>query len=296
MTGAGSATVAFTVESAFNAGPDATDPVWYQPGTDITVGDLSVENALQRVRNPDDATPMGSREGNFEGAASVQFTLTDDNWHALIPGLASGAALSDAGVKAPSSAWYFGVDIGSGSEARTPTGAVVIDASVNYQEGQNVTVELTIIYADESDHLPGEIVQPSVDQVYTHHGTDLIVDTVGQSMLQSATLSMSNLARFRPQQDRHPYDAVVGAIEPSFQSAAIFDGPDQLELAYGGTTPSDTVDTADGTLTFENGLAETIEYSLTDLQPTSYSWDALVDPDTDLTEPITYHVADVGVV
>lgn len=296
MTGAGSATVAFALEDDFADGPGAESD-WIQPGTDITVGNLSVENALQRVRNPDDPTPCGSREGNFEGAASVQFTLTGDEWHDLVFA-DDGDALPNEPMAAPSSVWYFGADLLDGDEARTPTGAIVGDAQVSYQQGGEVTVDLTILYADEPDDVdaPTEIQTPDCDAVYTWHGTDLDIDDVGQSLLQTATLSLSNLARFRRGQGRHPHDAVVGAIEPSFSTDATFTERGQLELAYGGTTPSETIDKADGTLTFENGNGDTIEYSLKGLQPTSYDWSNLVNPDEDLSEPVDYHVADVEVV
>jgi len=83
VTGAGSATVAYTVENEFGDGPGA-DPTWRQPGMDVSVTDLSIEQALQRSRHPDDPTPAGSREGEWEGAAGVEWTLTDDEFHELV--------------------------------------------------------------------------------------------------------------------------------------------------------------------------------------------------------------------
>ncbi len=56
MTGAGSATAAYTLESEFGAGP-ATDPTWIQPGIDVTINDLTVEQALERSRHPDTPLP-----------------------------------------------------------------------------------------------------------------------------------------------------------------------------------------------------------------------------------------------
>jgi len=73
MTGAGSATTAYTVETEFGAGP-ATDPTWIQPGIDVTINDLTVEQALERSRHPDTPLPAGSREGNFE-VGSVSSSL-----------------------------------------------------------------------------------------------------------------------------------------------------------------------------------------------------------------------------
>lgn len=296
MTGAGSATVACRLEDEYLGGP-ATEAEWFQPGLNITVGDLSVQNALERIRNPDDPTPIGSREGNFEGAANVSFTLAGDRWHDLVFA-DGGTALPNDPMFAPSAEWYFGVDMIDDDDARVPGGATVVDATINYQQGADVTVDLTIIYGDELDGVipPDTIDQPTEEDVYTHHGTDLDVDAVGQTLMQSASLSLSGLARFRRGASRHPFDAVVGAIEPSLTTDATYTETDQLELAYGGTTPDTTIDKADATLTFENGLGETLGYNLSGLQPTSYAWSDLVNPDTDLGESIDYHVADVGVV
>lgn len=294
MTGAGSATVAYTVEDSYGAGP-ATDPTWRQPGIDVTVGELSVDQALERSRNPDDPTPARSKERNWEGAAQVSFSLTDDNWHELVFA-DGGTALPHSPMYAPSATWYFAVDLPDGTtESRTPTGAIVTEAAVNYEQGSDITVELTMLYGDEPTDIaaPSTVQQPSASDVYTWHGATFEVDGMGQSLMQSATLSLAGLARLRRGQGRHPHDAVVSAIEPSFSTDATFTERDQLALAVDNV--DDVVGESPATLTFENGQGSTIGYNLSGVQPTNYSWSDLVGPDTDLGEPIEYHVADVEV-
>lgn len=297
MTGAGSATAAYALEDNFGEGP-GTDAIWRQPGKNIQVNDLSAENALERVRDPDDPTPSGSRPGDFEGAASVAFTLTDDHWHDLVFA-DGGTALPTEPMSVPSAVWYFAAELPDGTtEPRTPTGAIVIDAEVTYQRNQNIQVELTMLFGYEPDDIdaPETIEKPSAEDVYTYHGADLDVDGVGQTLLQSTTLSLSNLARFRRGQDRHPHDAVTGAIEPELQSDSTFTERDQLDIALSGHDESAaTIDKVDGELTFENGNGETIEYKIEGMQPTNYTWGQLVDPDDDLSEPATYHVTGVEV-
>jgi len=297
MTGAGSAEVAYTVEDSYGDGP-ATDPTWYQPGIDVTIGDLSVDQALQRSRHPNDPTPAGSREGNFEGGLSVNFTLTDTNFHDLVFA-DGGTALPNSPMAAPSSTWFFEVTLPDGStETRTPTGAIVTGATINYEQGSDVTVDLTLLYGDEPSDIsaPSSITSPSKSDAFSWHGTTLDVDGLGQSLLQSASLSLSGLHRFRRGQSRQPYDAVVDAIEPSLSTDAIFTERDQLAQAIDDTRgTSDEVPTASGSLAFENAGGTTITYNLTDCQPTSYSWSDLVAPDSDLSEPIDWHVADVEV-
>jgi len=295
MTGAGSATVAYTVEDSYGSGPVA-EPTWYQPGMNVTVGDLSVEQALERVRHPNDPTPAGSREGNWEGALSVAFELTDDNFHDLVFA-DGGTALPNSPMRAPSSTWYLAVDMPDGTtESRTPTGAVVQEATVNYEQGSNITVELTILYGDEPNDIaaPGTIQQPSDEDVFSWHGASFEVDGLNQPLMQSATLSLSGLARFRRGQDRHPFDAVVDAIEPSFSTDSTFTERDQLALAVDNSREG-PVGKVPATFALENGQGTTIDYSLTDCQPGgSYSWSDLVAPDADLSEPIDYHVTDVS--
>ncbi len=298
MTGAGSATVATTVEDEFNAGP-ATDPVWFQPGIDVSVTELTVEQALERSRHPDSPLPAGSREGNFEGGLGVEWTLTDANFHDLVFA-DGGTALPTEPMPAPSATWYFAVQLPDGTtEARTPTGTIVTDAEITYEQGNDVRVSLTMLYADEPDDVTApadtDIEQPSEDEAYSWHGTTFSVDGLGQPLMQTATVSLSALARFRRGQSRHPYDAVVDAIEPSFSSDAVFTERDQLALAVDDVDASsyEEVDKVPGSVTFENGQGSTIEYAMEGLQPTTYSWSDLVAADSNLSEPIDYHVTNI---
>jgi hypothetical protein len=298
VTSAGSARVAYALESDFDTIPGS--PTWYQPGIDVEVSDLSVDQALSRSRQPNDPTPDASREGNWEGAIGVSFTVTDANFHDLVFA-DSGTDLPVTTARAPSATWYFESELPSGSRnTRVASGAVVTDASINYDQGEDVTADLTIVYADEREDQvspTGVVVdQPDEADAYSWHGTTFSVNGLSQPLMQSATLSLSGLARFRRGQDRHPFDAVVDAIEPSFETDAIFTERDQLAIAV------DDVDNASyeqvaqvpGEFALENGQGDTIVYSLSGLQPTTYEWADLVAPDADLSEPIEYHVSDVS--
>jgi len=294
MTGAGSGTVAYTVENEYGAGP-ATDPTWFEPGTNVDVTDLTVEQALERSRRPGNPLPIGSREGNFEGALGVSWTLTDGNWHDLVFA-DGGTALPTEPMAAPSSTWYLAVQLPDGStEARTPTGAIVTEATVSYEQGSTVQVELTMLYGDEPDDItePADIQQADEAAEYSWHGASFDVDGMGQSLMQTASLSLSGLARFRRGQSRHPYDAVVGAVEPSLSTDATFTERDQLAMAVDDVVSSsyEEVGKVPADLEFENGLGDTIIYTLPKCQPNTYGWNALTDAGTDLSEPIDYHVA-----
>lgn len=298
MTGAGSASVFWTLENSFAAGPQ-TDPTWYLPGKNITVSELAVNQALQRTRDPDDPTPDGSREGPWEGAATVSWDITDANWHDLVFA-DGGTALPHSSMLAPTASWYFGIDLPDGSTIpRTPVGTAVVDAAIEYNRGEHNRVELTMLFGDEDDSIsePDEanIERPTNDQIYTYHGSDLVVDGTAQALMQSCTLQLSNLSRMRTGQSRKPYDAVTGAIEPSLSSNATLTENDQKTLSAASTSNGgvEIVGAVDAVFSMENGLGDTIEYALSGVQPTTYSWADLVAADTDLSEPIDYHVADV---
>ncbi|ACM56367.1 hypothetical protein [Halorubrum lacusprofundi] len=298
MPGAGSAEVAFTPEPEFGAGPGA-DPTWIQPGIDVAVSDLSVQQALERSRHPDSPLPAGSRPRDFEGGIGLEFTLTDANWHDLVFAN-GGTALPTSTTTAPSSAWYFATTLPDGTvEPRTPTGTIITDAEVVYERASDIRVSLTGIYGFEPDDVTapadGAIQQPSDEDAFSYHGATFSVDGLNQPLMQSTTISLAGLSRFRRGQGRHPYDAVTGAIEPAFSTDAIFTERDQLAAAVDDVDMSDyeQIGKVPGSVTFENGQGDTIEYALSDLQPTSYNWSNLVAADTSLSEPIDWHVTDI---
>ena len=297
MSGAGSATAAYAVENAYGELP--ADPTWRQPGIDVAVTDLTVQQALERSRHPDSPLPQGSRPRDFEGGLGVEWTLTDANFHDLVFA-DGGTALPTDPMRAPSATWYFATQLPDGtSEPRTPTGTIVTDAEVSYERASDIRVSLTMLYGFEPDDVTApsaaDIQQPSDEDAFSYHGASFSVDGLNQPLMQSATISLAGLSRFRRGQGRHPYDAVTGAIEPAFSTDAIFSSRDQLAAAVNDVDDTDyeQIGKVPGSVTFENGLGDTIEYALSDLQPTSYSWADLIAPDSDLSEPIDYHVTDV---
>lgn len=301
MTGAGSAEVAYSVEDSFRT--LAGTPVWKQPGENISVGSASIENALNRARQPDDPRPDGSREGNVEGALSVTFDMTDTDFHDLIFA-DGGTQLAQMSAFAPTATWYISSDTGATTEERFLSGAAVESVSINYAQGDSVTVELTIIYADEPEvggthgSAPATISQPTKDEIVKWHGTDFKIDGVTVSDLQSLSLEISGMARFRRGQSRFASDVVVGAYEPSLTVQAILHDDTQQSYAYGGATATSpsatTIDETPATLAFANPNGSLGTYTLSGLQPTSYDWSDLVSADTDTTDPTNYHVKDVS--
>jgi len=290
MTGSGSSRVAFSLEDSYRTLPDV--PSWTQPGLDVSVGSASLENALQRSRQPDDPRPAGSREGNLQGALNVSFSLTDTNYHELVFANGSNDGLATEASLAPSATWYIEGQLPDGSEERFLEGASVESWSINYAQGERVTVDLTIVYGNELDpadadapDVPSDISQPTKSDIIMWHGFDLDFNTANVAKLQSASIDIGGMARPRRDQSRFISDMVVGAYEPTLSFEAILGDTERRELAYGSsgaTSPSeDTI--ADQTATVTLGSLG--DLSLEGVQPNTYDWQQLVDSE-DTTDPV----------
>lgn len=298
---AGAAEVAFSLESNFNE-ELATSTDWHQPGTNITVSGPTFERGLTRDRQPNDPRPRGSRSGNATGSATVEFTLTgalaDQHWHDLVFA-DNGTSLLSTGAVPPSAQWYFSTDLVDGSTDRITTGTVVTDAEIVWTQAEDVRVSLTLAYADEPDSTSApsdsDITQPSVDDVYAFHGADIDVGTTYQTLLSSLTLSLSSLARMRYGQSQIAESAVTAGYELSLSTDATFTETDQLTRALSGRSSGALVDETTATIPFTNAAGDTIEYSVSGAQPNSVGWSDLVNPDSDLSEALDYHITNVGV-
>ena len=295
MTGGGTASVAYTTEPGLLEDP--ADPTYFQTGKDIQVSELSLRNELERVRDPGDPQPIRSVAQNLEGALNLTWTLTDDNWHDLV--------FNDSGTTFQSgrpvfSRWWMGVDYLDGTAERVLKGAIVTQVQIQYTQGTKLQISMNLIYADEelNASITPTAIEKSTD-VKMWHDFDLDVDTVTDvdcAKLQSATLQINTGARFQRGGSRKACDAVIGAVETTLTTDAIFTeaSVDRAELVYGGvgtTSPAESIDFVDATLSIM-----TTEYSLTGLKPDTYGWSDIVDPDADTQDNTEYHVSGVEVV
>lgn len=293
MTGAGSAQVAYAVEDSYGTLPGT--PTWIQPFVDLEVGSASLERGLTRGRQPDDPLPQHSNEGNLEGALNVSGTMTDSNFHELVFA-DSGTDFASTAMLAPTATWYLSSNVIGGTQERFPQGAAVESFSINYQQGEQVTVDLSMIYgAGESESLttPSDITKPDVSDSVPWHGVSLDIDSVTVEKLQSFTLEVSNMARLRRGANQEAEDAVVGPYEPSLTVQATLTDGTNKNLAYGGSSATETVNEiteSEGSVTINNATGNVASYYLNGLQPTTYDWSDLVNPDTDITDPTTFHV------
>lgn len=290
----GAATVAYADEDSY-LGSVVTDPTYYQPGKDVTVQDLELSNALQRVRDPSAAEAALSVATRLEGAVAVAFTMTNVEWHTLVTNDGSDSSLTPGQM--PSTRWFVGVDYASGTVERELKGVVPLEWSLEYTEGGLITVTLTMAYGDESKNTsitPGTVSKGGDPFVF--HGAALDIDGVAQTKMSSATLSMSNISRLQRGAQRKPVDAVVAAPEASLNAQTAFTEADQLEVAYGNASAPATGDisSVSGSLTVDNGTT-TATYNLSNVKPDTYSWADVVNKDADFAESIAYHVNGVSI-
>lgn len=170
MTLAGTSEVYYAHEDSFKTLPGT--PTWYEPGEDITIDNFTLNRNLSRKRKPDDPRPQGSRAGNREVAFGISFSLTDTNWHDMALADA-GNGLAQSGSLAPTASWYVSSDTLPGTEEGFIQGGAVESWSLEYNQGEDVTVSLTIIgatWVDAADAsapaVPSSPVRPGLQPDY----------------------------------------------------------------------------------------------------------------------------------
>ncbi|WP_135807360.1 hypothetical protein [Halorussus marinus] len=300
MTGAGSASLAFAKEETFadtlvDSDTDG-NPEYYKFGRNPTLTELELANTLQRMREGDKVESVDSVAQNLEGAVSVEATVSADV-HADVHDL----VFNDGGTgftsgRAASGRIYAGVDYLTGTAERELIGCIPLEYSVSYEQGGMVTYSLSMAYADENlatSITPSNITGPSDGGDVPFHGFTLTVDGATVAKLQSAELSISDIARYQWGADRNPVDAVIATPTTSLTVDAIFTGPDRTEIAYGAadaTSPQDSLTSVSGSADLSAAGSSVTTYNLPKLKPDTHSWNDLITGDADASEDTEFHV------
>jgi hypothetical protein len=300
MTGAGSATLAFAKEETFADTLVDSDgdgnPEYFKFGRNPSVTELELANTLQRMREGDEVESVDSVAQNLEGAVSIEATVSKDvhdDVHDLVfndggTGFTSGRSASGR--------IYTGIDYLTGTAERELIGAIPLEYSVSYEQNEMVTYSLSMAYADEALNTsitPSSIAGPSDGNDVPFHGFTLTVDGATVTKLQSAELSISDIARFQWGADRNPVDAVISTPTTSLTVDATFTGPDRTEIAYGAadaTSPQDSLSSVTGSANLSATGSSVATYDLPKMKPDTYSWNDLISGDTDTTDNTEFHV------
>ena len=292
----GHESIAFADEPDYAAAPSGTSISYYTPGADVTVSDLSLDNAAERIRTPSIANAYDTVFQEFEGSITVEGTLTSGNtdWLPYIFGTATAPYSFQTG-SALSSRWYIAADPGAGTAERELMGVIIPEASFSCEQGETVSFELTCVYGDEAKNTTltqGSPIQPTGDPM-VFHGGDLAVGGTSLALMQSATLSLNSQARLQRGWNRHPQDAIMGPQETELELERIFKQSDSITgVGYGSATstaPTDNPDGASATLTF-SAPAGTLTANLGGCTANEYSWSNAGAVDEDMMEGSTLYV------
>lgn len=295
MTGAGSSTLAWSPEESYLGGV-GDNPVYRMPGSNPTVDTSELSRNLLEIYAPGDIEAQEFLAQNLEGQLDLSWILSNDQFHRLIfndgnTGFTNGLANSVE--------WYLGVDYIGGTTERQIMGWAPATASIEYSGSTEVVrVTVTGAYGDEKKNTsitPGTIESTS-DEV-PGHGATLEIDgaDVGEK-LQSATLSIENIARLQRGTSQKPIEAIAGNVSTTVDMASIYDGPDRYERALGSAGATDVeeeVEEVPATLSFDVAGSEVASYDIARVAPNTYNWTDLVNNDADLNEDISFMGAGV---
>ena len=266
-------------------------PTYHRFGKNPSIDDISIQNALIDMRTADDPEIVDHVAGNFEGAFSASWTATNHEWlQYIFNGGGSGSYNFQKG-RMNSGRVFAGVDYLDGTIERELMGVVFGEVTITCNQGEAVEISATGFYGDEQKNssITGSATADQEPLVF--HDGDLSVGGTSQAKMQSGTLTISSGARLQRGWDRHGQDAVVGGVETTLEVEKIISGTSLLEAAYGGSSaPQDTINGPSATLDFQNAAGNTLTFDCPGADPQEYGWNALGDPETDVTDTVTFEI------
>jgi len=298
MTGAGSGQLVAAGEQNFMGSlvDDDSDgnPDLFKLGRNPTITELSLSNQLEAMRQGDEAWAVEDVKQNFEGAFSVEATVSEDVHTQIEDNLVLNAADTIEPGLSTSGRIFAGVDYLSGTATEEYLGCIPLEYSVNYEQGSNVTYSLSMAYADQQPDPTTDLTtatEVTAGTTVGFHGFDLSIDGTTVSDLQSATLSMSDLSRFHRGADPTPTRGVTAAPSAELTANALFTEPTRLDLARGNASsaPPDRLDSVAGTITLTGPAGTLRTYNLQNLKPDTHNWNEIVSAE-DANDETTFSV------
>lgn len=301
MTGAGSANLAFALETSFMGtlrdedSDSNTD--YYKFGRNPQIDELDLDRQLQRLVDAGVVESVDSIEGKVEGAVGVTAVVSADVFPEVLDWVFNDGGSGFTDGLAQTGRVFAGVDYIGGTVERELKGCTPTDFAIDYNTDENtVTFTITTLYADETKDTtidPSNIVGPTDNSDVPFHGFQLDISGTTVSKLQSCSLSIANISRFQWGASQIAEDAVIARPETTLDVTAIFDGESRIDLAYGdstGATSTQTsMDNVSATVTLSAEGTTVATFSLPKVTPTTYSWENLIGEE-DLTDPTTLHV------
>lgn len=295
MPGAGSGSLAFGKEGEFMNSLQGAPDYWGF-GRNPTITDLSLDNQLQRLRAAGAVQSVESVKQNFEGAVNVEAVVSSDV-HSDVEDLVFNDGGTGFTNGEPAYGRVFaGIDFIGGVAERALKGCIPVEYTLNYEQGGMLTYSLNMLYAGEdlnTEITPSSITEASEGTSVPWHGATLTIDSGTVADLQSAALSISEIARFTRGASPTPTGAVNGPCTTTLDATALFNGPTRTELAYGeadATSPQDAMTSVSGSLELADRNGTVSTYDLPNLKPDTASWNDVLSGDTNTTDQTTFNV------
>ncbi|MFC6973653.1 phage tail tube protein [Halomicroarcula sp. GCM10025709] len=257
------------------------------------------------MRTEDNAEAVDSLAQNLEGSFGLSWTMSNDTHGNIRDIVFNDGGNGFTSGRAALSRWYVGTEyLPTPSDPpsvreRVLKGCIPLEYSQTYTQGGEIRESLTMGYADEERNTsitPTGVSRATNGNDVPFHGCQLDADGAQVSLLQSATLSISNMYRFYRDETPTPADATLAAPTTTLELEAIYDEQQdtQLGIAYGSTSsPTSTQDRLEAiplTLSYDVQGNTVAEYSLPSCKPQSTSWNSLIDGENNLTQSQTFHV------
>jgi hypothetical protein len=305
MTGAGAGDLAWLHEPIDDYRGTPTDDDYKVTGQDQTLNDLTIDNALERLRNLS-AEAKETIATTFEGAIGVSGVVTEDTaWllnhvfgqeptaEGTDPTTYTWETVSGA-TPMQSARFYVGLDHLGGYAERALKGVVFPQCDFENPENGPTTYTMTGFFADEelgTSATPGSAPSTTSD-AFVFHGGNLDIDGSTLTKMQSATLSIQTGARGIRGWERKFSDAVIGAEEHTLSPTKIVEDTDLLTTSYGNSqapATSSGVDSVPATLELGNGT-EILRFNLPRVTPNTHSWENIGTAANDKNESVELFV------
>ena len=300
MTGAGSGELVGGIEGEFaNSIIDSDSngtPDLFGFGRNPTLEELNLDNQLDRLRSGTEVWSKESVKQNFEGAVNISAVISTDV-HEKIEEIVfnDGGSGMTSGLAA-SARIFAGADYLTGTAERELLGCIPLEYSIDWEQGSDVSYSLSMAYADEEPGASADLstaTRAANGTTIPFHGATFTVDGADVQDLQSATLSISDIARLQyggasPTANR----GVIANPQASLEVEATFVTPSRTKLARGAPDgpPPDRLDSVTGSVTLVDSTGSTFsDYQLAALKPATYSWNNVLSTD-DTTDSTTFNV------
>jgi hypothetical protein len=273
-------------------------------GQDQTLEDLTIENALQRLRNLS-SDVKETIATTFEGAISVSGVVTEDTAWLLNHTLGQEPTQTGSGPytyewepvdygTVQAARFYVGLNHLGGYAERALKGVCFPQVDFENPEDGPATYTFTGFFADEelgTSVTPGSAPETTSD-AFVFHGGNLDIDSTTQTLMESATLSIQTGIRGLRGWERKFSNAVIGAQEHTLSPSKIVEETDLLTKSYGNSqapATSSGVDSVPAELTLGNG-DQTLVFDLPRVTANSHSWEGIGDAANDASDSVELYV------